>query len=112
MVDRDRLYGEIERRADRMIKIGFVEEVRFLLQKGYGLQHHSMAGLGYRHLSRYLLGQWRLGEAIDKMKRDTRRYAKRQITWFRSDHGIEWYEPDKEREIKDRVRRFLLPNVA
>jgi len=108
MVDRDRMYREIEKRVDRMIKMDFVDEVRLLFKKGYGLRHRSMRGLGYRHISRYILGEWSLAEAIDRMKRDTRRYAKRQITWFRSDRQIEWYEPDKEQEIKDRTKRFLL----
>lgn len=111
MVERDKLYRDIEGRVDRMIEQGFVDEVRSLFKKGYGLRHRSMRGLGYRHLSRFLLGEWRLVEAVDQIKRDTRRYAKRQITWFRSDREIEWYGPDKKQEIEDRIKKFLLSNL-
>lgn len=109
MVDRDKLYREIEARVDRMIEKGFVDEVRTLFKKGYGLRHRSMRGLGYRHLSRFILGEWSFMEAIEWMKRDTRRYAKRQITWFRSDIEIEWFGPDNEQEIEDRMKEFLFP---
>jgi tRNA dimethylallyltransferase len=109
MADRDKLYRDIEKRVDKMLEMGLVDEVRSLFQKGYDLRHHPMRGLGYRHISQFLAGQWSLGYAVDLMKRDTRRYAKRQMTWFRSDNEIEWYEPYKAHEIKDKAKRFLLP---
>ena len=91
-MSRPALYERIERRVDEQIKVGIVEEVRGLLEKGYNLDMPSMQGLGYKQIAGYLLGEYDLDTAIDLLKRDTRRFAKRQFTWFRTDPGIHWLD--------------------
>ncbi len=89
---RDKLYERINRRVEEMIRRGLLEEVEGLLEKGYGSGHKSMQSLGYRHMIKYLEGEWSWEQAVELFKRDTRRYAKRQLTWFRADNRIRWYE--------------------
>ena len=80
--DRAKLYDRINRRSDEMIRQGFLEEVEGLLARGYGPELHPLKALGYRHLIKVVQGEWELGQAVELLKRDTRRYAKRQITWL------------------------------
>lgn len=89
--ERDELYARINNRVDEMIAQGFVEEVRRLLNMGYGPDLKPMQSLGYRQISLYLLGGLSMEEAIHQMKRETRRYAKRQLTWFRGDPEFRWF---------------------
>jgi len=89
------LYERIDRRVDQMIEKGLVQEVKGLLEKGYHPELKPLQSLGYRHIISYLQGLKSLDEAVWEMKRDTRRYAKRQITWFRKDPQIRWYRPDE-----------------
>lgn len=91
-LDRERagLYKRIEDRVDAMVSAGLENEVRDLLARGYDARLKSMGSLGYRHLVRYLSGEQTLVEAIEDMKRDTRRFAKRQLSWFRADAQVQW----------------------
>ncbi len=89
-MNRSRLYERINLRVDHMIEDGLVEEVRTLLNKGYNRELISMQGLGYKEIISYLEGECTLEEAIEIIKRDTRRFAKRQLTWFRKDRRIYW----------------------
>ncbi|MFA6427153.1 MAG: tRNA (adenosine(37)-N6)-dimethylallyltransferase MiaA [Candidatus Magasanikbacteria bacterium] len=89
-VPRDVLYERIERRVDIMIKEGLVEEVRNLLRQKYTWHLPSMSGIGYRQFKEHLENNGELDEAIENLKRDTRHYAKRQLTWFRRDQRIKW----------------------
>lgn len=89
--DREELYNRINMRVDIMIKQGLVEEVKTLLSLGYSKELISFNGLGYKEIIRYLEGEYDLDEAINILKRDTRRYAKRQLTWFRRYSDINWY---------------------
>jgi len=93
-MDRETLYRNIERRVDQQIADGLVDEVRGLLDKGYSPELPSMRGLGYKQIVGYLLGQYDLQAAIDLLKRDTRRFAKRQFTWFRAEPTINWIQID------------------
>ncbi len=95
--DRQELYDQINRRCDEMIGNGFVEEVKGLVERGYGLDLPPLQSVGYRQIGLYLRGEVGLDEAVALMKRDTRHLAKRQLTWFRSDKGIQWFHPEKER---------------
>ncbi len=97
---RPALYERINRRVDEMLAAGLLEEVKRLLEMGYHRELNSMQGLGYRHMLAYLDGDCDLACAVEKMKRDTRRYAKRQLTWFRKDTRICWfdYPPDVDAE--------------
>ncbi len=88
--DRARLYERIDRRVDTMIADGLVEEVRRLRAMGYTKELVSMQGLGYKELFPYFDGECTLDEAVSVMKRDTRHFAKRQLTWFRREKDVIW----------------------
>lgn len=92
---RDRLYERIDARVEEMMARGFVEEVRWLLAQGYHEDLKSMQSLGYRHMVAYLSGRQTREEAVEKMKRETRQYAKRQATWFRGDREINWFDVEE-----------------
>jgi tRNA dimethylallyltransferase len=89
---RDELYQRIEARVDRMMAEGLVDEVRALLERGYSEDLVSMKGLGYAQIALHIRGKTSLEEAVRRLKRDTRRFAKRQLTWFRADPRIEWID--------------------
>ena len=95
--EREELYGLINRRCQEMVAGGLVEEVRGLMEKGYGLDLKPLQSVGYRHMGLYLTGAMSLEEALALMQRDTRRLAKRQLTWFRADKEIRWFHPERER---------------
>jgi tRNA dimethylallyltransferase len=86
------LYRRINERVDQMMAQGFLQEVQNLLSKGYNRDLPALKGLGYRHLIAYLMGEMGLEEAVALWKRDTRRFAKRQMTWFRREPGILWLD--------------------
>jgi tRNA dimethylallyltransferase len=106
-MDRKRLYERINRRVDKMIAAGFVDEVRKLLDLGYAAALKSMQSIGYRHMVDYIQGRLSWKECLRTMKRDHRRYAKRQLTWFGADTEIIWKEPKQLREIMKVVGEFL-----
>ena len=99
---REQLYSRIDRRVDEMITEGLLNEVEHLLKKGYSPDLKPMQSIGYKHMVQYSLGNWTWDEALRLMKRDTRRYAKRQFTWFR-DKGITWFHPEAIHDVKDFV---------
>ena len=90
-MDRQKLYDRINLRVDLMIKDGLVDEVKRMLEK-YSEFPTAMQGLGYKEIGEYLNGNCSLDEAIEKIKLETRRYAKRQLTWFRSYDDATWIE--------------------
>ena len=106
-LDRQVLYQRINQRAEKMIAQGFLEEVRGLLHLGYSLELKSMKSLGYRHLARVLQGEGELPEALDLLKRDTRRYAKRQLTWLSGENNLNWFSPLEFDKIHSKVFEFL-----
>jgi tRNA dimethylallyltransferase len=87
---KETLYRRIEERIDWQLTHGMVEETRFLLDKGYGRELGSMKGIGYRQVGAYLANEYDYVEMVRRFKRDTRRFAKRQMTWFRSEAGVVW----------------------
>ncbi len=91
---REELYERIDARVGAMLDAGFLEEVNFLLDKGYLHHLKPLQSLGYRHIIRFLKGEVSFDETVSQLKRDTRRYAKRQLTWFRADPEIRWYHPE------------------
>lgn len=93
-MDREKLYERINKRVDIMIESGLIEEVKKLLNMGYNEDLVSMQGLGYKEIIQYLKGNYRLDEAIEILKRDSRRFAKRQLTWFRRNDKIKWIKVD------------------
>ncbi len=91
-MDRERLYRTIGERFDAMIAAGLIGEVRALLQAGYTPHVPPLSTIGYKHIAAYLRGETTLEAAVVLAKRDTRRLAKRQMTWFRSDPEIVWID--------------------
>ncbi|HWR61911.1 MAG TPA: tRNA (adenosine(37)-N6)-dimethylallyltransferase MiaA, partial [Clostridia bacterium] len=91
-MNRSKLYARIEQRVDSMLQQGLVEEVRGLLKMGYSSSLNSMQALGYKEIVSYLEGETSFEEAVRILKRDTRHYAKRQLTWFRRDTRLYWLE--------------------
>lgn len=89
-LNREELYERINLRVDEMLAKGLIEEVLWLKKKGYGLQHNAMQALGYKQVMYYLDGFLSKGEMINEIKKETRRYAKRQYTWFKKDSRIQW----------------------
>ncbi|MBU0596694.1 tRNA (adenosine(37)-N6)-dimethylallyltransferase MiaA [Patescibacteria group bacterium] len=104
-VDRDVLYERIDKRVDEMIKLGLVEEVKNIVRQKYSWQLSSMNGIGYRQFRDFFDGKCTLDEAISILKRDSRRYARRQHTWFKRDNRIEWIKDYETAE--ERVFQFL-----
>jgi tRNA dimethylallyltransferase len=94
-LSRPELYRRIEARAEAMIAAGLVEEISGLLARGYDERLVSMKGLGYAQMLPHLRGEITLEEAVRLLKRDTRRFAKRQLTWFRADPTIRWVDVDQ-----------------
>ena len=92
--DRAKLYETINQRVDLMLAEGLIEEVKLLSKKGYHKNLVSMQGLGYKEVLAYLEGECSLEEAVELIKRDTRHFAKRQITWFKREKEVIWLDKD------------------
>jgi tRNA dimethylallyltransferase len=107
-MDRARLYLRIEARVDVMLAAGFLDEVRELAARGYGSNLKAMGSLGYRHLLAHLAGEMSLELAIEELKRDTRRFAKRQLSWFGSDPNVTWLDVERN-AIITKVREASPP---
>lgn len=105
--DREKLYQRIEQRIDRMLEEGLVEEVKKALQYGCTPDMVSMQGLGYKELIPYLQGDRTLEEAIYILKRDTRHFAKRQITWFKRERDVTWIDRSSFQNESD-ILKFML----
>ena len=106
-MDRKILYDRIDKRVDAMIDEGIVTEVKQLLSMGYSADLKSMQSIGYRHMADFIEGRLEWDEALDTMKRDTRRYAKRQLTWFRKDPEMIWFHPEQWDGMADLIGNFL-----
>ena len=100
---REVLYERIDRRVDMMVEEGLVEEARAMLPKR---ELNALQTVGYRELFDYFDGRCSLDEAIELVKRNSRRYAKRQLTWFRRDEEIGWFSPDRVEEIIQFINRL------
>lgn len=98
---REKLYSWVEERVERMMKEGFLSEVKGLKDEGYHRELASMKALGYRELMAHLAGELPLEEAVELIKRNTRRYAKRQLTWFRGEEGVIRLEYATREEIPE-----------
>ena len=104
--EREKLYKVIDERVDEMVRQGLEEEVKGLLDRGYGPDLKAMQSLGYRHMAKYLLGEWGREEAIFALKRDTKHYAKRQLTWFKADREIIWFRREEFPALIEYIERF------
>jgi len=104
---RQDLYRRIEQRIDQMVAAGMIEEVKRLLGRGYSEQTPAMQGLGYRHLRNYLHGGTPLEVELQRWKRDTKRFAKRQETWFKADAAVTWFDLKEDEPAKKTADRIL-----
>lgn len=98
--DREHLYRRINKRVDIMISQGLEDEVKTLLNMGYSSDLVSMQGIGYKEIIKYLNNEYTYEEAIEIIKRDSRRYAKRQLTWFRRYENAKWFDLDNYNDEK------------
>jgi tRNA dimethylallyltransferase len=106
-LDREILKKKIDKRVDHMIQSGLVDEIMHLRQMGYGPELKSMQSIGYLEINRHLDGELGLDEAIEKIKTETKKFAKRQMTWFRRNKNIQWIEISDIKKIKDIKNKFL-----
>ena len=107
LIPRTQLYERIDHRVDTMIDNGLLDEVKKLLDMGFSEDLRPMQSIGYRHMMDYLKGRIPWDETIRIFKRDTRRYAKRQLTWFQNEPDVIWKSPDAHEKIREMVREFL-----
>lgn len=106
--DREKLYQRIDQRVDEMIKKGLVKEVESLKTKGYTKNMVSMQGLGYKEILSYLEGELSLEDAVYILKRDTRHFAKRQLTWFKREKDVIWLEKQKFDYDENKILEWIL----
>ena len=109
--DRSLLYQRIEQRVDEMVANGLVEEVRGLVEKGCTKDMVAMQGLGYKEIVDYLDGKCTLDEAVYVIKRDTRHFAKRQLTWFKREKEVIWVEKKEFSYDNHKILEFMMQNM-
>ena len=112
--DRGALYRRIDERIDQQLAHGLIEETAQLLAKGYRRTSSAMKSLGYRQVAEHLAGECDAAEMVQRFKRDTRRFSKRQMTWFRKEPGIQWLTIEESEPVRQtatlvigQVDRFL-----
>jgi tRNA dimethylallyltransferase len=108
---RKQLYARINARVEAMIERGLVTEVRELLERGYHAGLNSMKSLGYKEITEFLAGKRDLASSITLIKRNTRHYAKRQLTWFRKDPTAHWISHESS-EMAERTIERCLEHIA
>lgn len=106
--ERERLYKRIEARVDAMMEEGLLDEVRLLKERGATKEMVSMQGLGYKEILAYLDGEISLERAVYLIKRDTRHFAKRQLTWFRRERDVIWFDKDQYAYQEDAILADML----
>ena len=106
--ERGRLYERIDRRVDLMMEQGLLEEVRALRERGVRKDSTAMQGLGYKELYAYLDGEYPLDEAVRIIKRDTRHFAKRQITWFKREKNVVWADRSVIGQDDEKLADYML----
>ena len=108
---REQLYARIDRRVDQMIEEGLVDEVKHLKELGCTKEMVSMQGLGYKEILAYLDGKYDLDTAVYTIKRDTRHFAKRQLTWFRRERQVTWIQKEAYDYDEDRILKAMLSHL-
>ena len=111
-MSRGELYNRIEVRADRMMAVGLVDEVKSILYAGYSSDCVALRSFGYKEIINYLDGKLTLVEAVALLKQNTRQFAKRQLTWFRGDSRIEWIDLSLFTSPDDVVNRLMEMNLG
>ncbi|MEN8192824.1 MAG: tRNA (adenosine(37)-N6)-dimethylallyltransferase MiaA [Bacteroidota bacterium] len=108
--ERELLYQNINNRVDKMISDGLVDEVKSILAKGYSPELNSLNTVGYKEIIAYLSDEYDIDRAIELIKRNTRRYAKRQMTWFRKDERIKWFKINREEDL-DKIANSIIKDI-
>lgn len=106
--ERSRLYERIDRRVDLMMEQGLLDEVRYLKERGVRKDSTAMQGLGYKELYAYLEGEYPLDEAVRIIKRDTRHFAKRQLTWFKRERDVIWADKSVIGQEEEKLADYML----
>lgn len=101
--EREELYNRINRRVDQMMNDGLLEEVKSLVNKR---DTNALNTVGYKELFDYLDGRWPLDEAVERIKGNTRRYARKQLTWYKRDENMHWFHPDNIQEILNYLKHY------
>lgn len=112
--DREELYERVNKRVDIMFNSGLIEEVKNLVEMGLKVEDISMKGIGYKEVIGYLDGEYDLERAVELVKRNTRRYAKRQLTWFKRYEKMKWFNLDKDTDkekIINNIIQFVEGNI-
>jgi len=109
--DRDKLYENIEKRVDEMLAAGLVDEVKKLREMGCHREMVSMQGLGYKEILAFLEGECTYETAVEILKRDTRHFAKRQLTWFRREQDVIWVNKPEFAYDEDRILAYMLSEI-
>lgn len=114
-MDRKILYDRINKRVDIMVENGLIEEVKSLIDKGYNRDLVSLQGIGYKEIIDYIDGKTSKEEAIEILKTNTRRFAKRQFTWFKADSNIKWFDLTNLNEIDkiiNNIYKYILGGLS
>lgn len=106
--DRNLIYSRIDKRVDMMVEAGLVSEVRALTKRGLSLENISMQGLGYKEILNYLNGEYDLSEAVRIIKRDTRHFAKKQLTWFRRERDVIFVNKNDFDRDNDKIIDYII----
>jgi tRNA dimethylallyltransferase len=101
--EREELYNRINQRVDQMMDDGLLDEVRSLQDKR---SNNALNTVGYKEMFTYLDGTWSLEEAVERMKGNTRRYARKQLTWFKRDEDIQWFHPSQKEDILKYISQY------
>lgn len=101
--DREELYNRINQRVDQMMEDGLLDEVKSLISKRHT---NALNTVGYKELFDYLDGRWSLDEAVERIKGNTRRYARKQLTWYKRDADMQWFHPDNIEEILNYLSQY------
>ena len=101
--EREELYNRINQRVDQMMNDGLLEEVKSLVNKR---DTNALNTVGYKELFDYLDGRWPLDEAVERIKGNTRRYARKQLTWYKRDENMHWFHPDNIQEILNYLKHY------
>lgn len=105
--ERAQLYDRINRRSAAMVEAGFLDEVRGLVARGYSLDLKPLGSVGYAQMGKVISGALTLDAGLEEMQRETRHLAKRQLTWFRADQEVRWFEPRQAEEILAVAKTFF-----
>ena len=105
--DRNELYERINKRVDILIDMGLVDEVKHMMDLGLTFDDISMKGIGYKEIIGFINGEYSLEEAIDLVKKNTRHYAKRQITWFKRYEDMKWFNISEYNSDEEAVREII-----